>query len=189
MSKSLERFRQSLYYRKHGFFFGNVDLLSHVMQVLILYFEGEDKFYFFIKQNDWIPRLQRNGGEIDESVIDDFMVSMPHLIDNIVEEIEQFREKGIEHCFFINICHLTTVIVLLNARREDEEKSTLRYLNMTTIATFFSSVSATTLQFTFGDNGGTLSKIVNLCWFISILSSVASGMNSLLGLTWRRSSV
>ena len=64
------------------------------------------------------------------------MVSMPHLIDNIVEEIEQFREKGIEHCFLINICHLTTAIVLLNARREDEEKSTLRYLNMTTIATF-----------------------------------------------------
>lgn len=60
---------------------------------------------------------------------------------------------------------------------------------MTTIATFFSSVTATTLQFSFQQTKSGLGGAVNLFWFISLVFSVASGVNSLLGMTWRKSSM
>lgn len=60
---------------------------------------------------------------------------------------------------------------------------------MTTIATFFSSVTATTLQFSYQQTGSLLSDVVNFCWFVSLVFSVASGVNSLLGMTWRKSSM
>ena len=62
-------------------------------------------------------------------------------------------------------------------------------MNITTIATFFSIVTATTLQMSISDSSSGLLNIVNLFWFLSLVFSVSSGVSSLLGMTWRKSSM
>ena len=62
-------------------------------------------------------------------------------------------------------------------------------MNITTIATFFSSVTATTLQMSISDSPSRLLNVVNFFWFLSLASSVSSGVSSLLGMTWRKSSM
>ena len=62
-------------------------------------------------------------------------------------------------------------------------------MNITTIATFFSSVTATTLQMSISDNPSDLLNVVNFFWFLSLVFSVSSGVSSLLGMTWRKSSM
>ncbi|KZS96236.1 WD40 repeat-like protein [Sistotremastrum niveocremeum HHB9708] len=59
-------------------------------------------------------------------------------------------------------------------------------LNLSTVATFFSAVSATTLQFSFSEKGTALTDAVNVFWFSSLVFSIASAVNSLLGLTWKQ---
>ncbi|KAA1474488.1 hypothetical protein DENSPDRAFT_931692 [Dentipellis sp. KUC8613] len=58
--------------------------------------------------------------------------------------------------------------------------------NLSTLATFFSAVTATTLQFSFNLQGDPLSDSVNGFWFISLVFSVAAAVNGLLGLTWKQ---
>ena len=62
-------------------------------------------------------------------------------------------------------------------------------MNITTIATFFSSVTATTLQMSISYTHSALWNAVNFFWFISLVFSVSSGVSSLLGMTWRKSSL
>ena len=55
-------------------------------------------------------------------------------------------------------------------------------MDFATVAIFFSSITATTLQFSFQSGDSTISStIVNLCWFASLVLSIASATNSLLG--------
>lgn len=88
---------------------------------------------------------------------------------------------------------LTSTLALPKFLVDQMERDTTRYVNLTTIATFFSSVTATTLQFTYGPLQSEASEflrgLVNLFWFLSLVFSVSSGVNSLLGLTWRKSSM
>ena len=72
---------------------------------------------------------------------------------------------------------------------DEKERATTRYVNITTIATFFSSVTATTLQMSISDSPSSLLNIVNFFWFLSLVFSVSSGVSSLLGMTWRKSSM
>ena len=72
---------------------------------------------------------------------------------------------------------------------DEKERATTRYVNITTIATFFSSVTATTLQMSISFTHSTLWDVVNFFWFISLVFSVSSGVSSLLGMTWRKSSM
>ncbi|KLO11683.1 hypothetical protein SCHPADRAFT_941832 [Schizopora paradoxa] len=56
------------------------------------------------------------------------------------------------------------------------------FMDFATVAIFFSSITATTLQFSFQSaDSTTLSTIINLCWFASLVLSIASATNSLLG--------
>lgn len=56
------------------------------------------------------------------------------------------------------------------------------FMDFATVAIFFSSITATTLQFSFQFADHTISStIVNICWFASLILSVASATNSLLG--------
>lgn len=108
---------------------------------------------------------------------------------NVTTELRAFAEKGTR----INCSQRSIILIRVTALpsfvTDEEERATNRYLTMTTIATFFSSVTATTLQFTYSQAGTTLGNTVNFFWFLSIVFSVASGINSLLGLTWRKSSM
>ncbi|KAL5507587.1 hypothetical protein ACEPAH_7043 [Sanghuangporus vaninii] len=75
------------------------------------------------------------------------------------------------------------------AIRQSQEFATQRYLNLTTIATFLSSVTATTLQITAGGPASVLNTITNSFWFVSLVFSSASAIYSLLVMTWRQSPI
>ncbi|KAH9963011.1 WD40-repeat-containing domain protein [Russula dissimulans] len=61
------------------------------------------------------------------------------------------------------------------------------FLNLSTIATFFSAVTATTLQYSYQNVGTGTADAVNGFWFTSMVFSIAAAVNSLLGLTWKQS--
>jgi hypothetical protein len=64
-----------------------------------------------------------------------------------------------------------------------------RYLNMTTIAAFFSAVTATMIQFTYQVTATPLDVAVNTLLLLSLVFSVASAAHSLLVMAWRQSCV
>ncbi|KAG6908172.1 hypothetical protein DXG01_005872 [Tephrocybe rancida] len=59
-------------------------------------------------------------------------------------------------------------------------------VNLSTIAIFFSAVTATTLQFSFSLPRNTVPDAVNCFWFASLVFSVSAAVNSLVGLTWKQ---
>ncbi|KAJ6495374.1 WD40 repeat-like protein [Mycena sanguinolenta] len=59
-------------------------------------------------------------------------------------------------------------------------------LNLSGVATFFSAVTATTLQFSINETGTAIKDAVNSFWFASLVFSIAAVVNSLLGLTWKQ---
>jgi len=58
-------------------------------------------------------------------------------------------------------------------------------LTLSTVATFFSAVTATTLQFSFSDTTTAIQVTVNSLWFCSLVFSVASVVNGLLAYMWK----
>ena len=107
----------------------------------------------------------------------------------VAEELQRFGEKGELCCLRVfkhNRKPLFSALPMFLA--DEKERATTRYLNITTIATFFSSVTATALQTSLSINAGSaVWDVVNLFWFISLVFSVSSGVSSLLGMTWRKS--
>ncbi|KAJ7756420.1 hypothetical protein DFH07DRAFT_820510 [Mycena maculata] len=59
-------------------------------------------------------------------------------------------------------------------------------LNSATIATFFSAVTVTTIQYSFASVTSPLEIAVNTLWLSSLVLSVSSAINSLLAMTWRQ---
>lgn len=59
------------------------------------------------------------------------------------------------------------------------------YLIMTTIATLFSGVTATTLQFTFNQTTAVIDNIVNVLLISSLILSISSAVNSLQIMSWK----
>lgn len=71
---------------------------------------------------------------------------------------------------------------------DEKDRDTTQYANITTIATFFSSVTATTLQISYSAmSESRLLAVINLLWFLSLVFSVSAGVSSMLGLLWRKS--
>ncbi|KAJ6576423.1 hypothetical protein DFH09DRAFT_1149298 [Mycena vulgaris] len=67
-----------------------------------------------------------------------------------------------------------------------QKHSTQILLNSATIATFFSAVTVTTIQYSFAQVTSPLQIAVNTLWFSSLVLSVSSAINSLLAMTWRQ---
>lgn len=60
-------------------------------------------------------------------------------------------------------------------------------LTMSTVATFFSAVTATTLQTSFGVQiQSSILPIVNTLWFCSLVLSIGAALNSLVVVTWKQ---
>ncbi|KAF8595381.1 WD40 repeat-like protein [Ceratobasidium sp. AG-I] len=57
--------------------------------------------------------------------------------------------------------------------------------NLSTVATFFSGVTATTLQVSYEETGSPLPDLVNALWISSLVFSIASAINSQLAYHWR----
>lgn len=87
------------------------------------------------------------------------------------------------------ICNSDSPHVDIPAIRQSQEFVSQRYLNLTTIATFLSSVTATTLQITADGPVSVLTTTTNSFWFVSLVFSSASAIYSLLLMTWRQSPV
>ncbi|EGN95335.1 hypothetical protein SERLA73DRAFT_77375 [Serpula lacrymans var. lacrymans S7.3] len=89
-------------------------------------------------------------------------------IDNITVTLSMFIEIGVPTIRFA------------------QQHAAANLLNLSTVATFFSAVTATTLQFSYGTTGSLLADTVNAFWFSSLVFSIAAAVNSLLGLTWKQ---
>ena len=121
---------------------------------------------------------------------EDFLRTAQNTMSEVVEELRSFGERGMLRCTKLRLRQYMTLLIALPTFLADEkERATTRYVNITTIATFFSSVTATTLQMSISFTQSTLWNAVNFFWFISLVFSVSSGVSSLLGMTWRKSSM
>lgn len=85
-------------------------------------------------------------------------------------------------CLQVINSNLTGVPTIRNAQKH----AAANLLNLSTVATFFSAVTATTLQFSFNEVGTPLSDSVNGFWFTSLVFSIGAAVNSLLGVTWKQ---
>lgn len=116
----------------------------------------------------------------------DLTSEMADHLDTITSSLSMFLEIGMlarygKHCYF-----QFTFLLGIPTIRFAQKHAANNLLNLTTVATFFSAVTATTLQFSFDEVGNPLSDAVNSFWFLSLVFSIASAVNSLLGLTWKQ---
>ncbi|TCD66908.1 hypothetical protein EIP91_000747 [Steccherinum ochraceum] len=91
-----------------------------------------------------------------------------------------------EHLDSINSSLSIFIEVGVPTIRFAQKHAAANLLNLSTVATFFSAVTATTLQFSFDKTGDPLSDSVNGFWFTSLVFSIGAAVNSLLGLTWKQ---
>ncbi|KAF8599392.1 WD40 repeat-like protein [Ceratobasidium sp. AG-I] len=84
--------------------------------------------------------------------------------------------------------------VVVPQMRLSQERAAAGLLNLSAVATFFSGVTATTLQralnpinyqFSFDDHGSPLPDLVNVLWISGLVLSIASAINSQLAYHWR----
>ncbi|KAG1742685.1 WD40-repeat-containing domain protein [Suillus paluster] len=100
--------------------------------------------------------------------IHDLTLEIGEHIDNITVNLSMFIEIGVPTIRFA------------------QQHSSANLLNLSTVATFFSVVTATTLQCSYQLTDSVLEKSVNAFWFSSLVFSIAAAVNSLLGLTWKQ---
>ena len=67
---------------------------------------------------------------------------------------------------------------------QKEAKSNIT--NTITVATFFSAITATTIQFSYMNNNTSLQSSVNTFWLCSLVLSVTSVLQSILAYLWRQ---
>ncbi|KAJ7485562.1 hypothetical protein FB451DRAFT_1230279 [Mycena latifolia] len=127
-------------------------------------FEGDLKY--------WASCLQVYQGQFRypavQRYVHDLTAEMGEHIDSITSTLVMFVEIGVPTIRF------------------GQKHKTDNLLNLSTVATFFSAVTATTLQFSFNLLGTALRDAVNCFWFASLVFSIAAAVNSLLGLTWKQ---
>ncbi|KAJ6588705.1 hypothetical protein B0H19DRAFT_1367253 [Mycena capillaripes] len=127
-------------------------------------FEGDLRY--------WASCLQVYHGQFRypavQRYVHDLTTEMGEHIDSITSTLVMFVEVGVPSI------------------RLGQKHKTDNLLNLSTVATFFSAVTATTLQFSFNLLATRLQHAVNCFWFASLVFSIAAAVNSLLGLTWKQ---
>ncbi|KAI0676285.1 WD40 repeat-like protein [Trametes maxima] len=98
----------------------------------------------------------------------DLSSEMGEHVDNITASLSVFIEIGVPTIRFA------------------QKHASQNLLNLSTVATFFSAVTATTMQFSFDMTDSTLANAVNSFWFTSLVFSIGAAVNSLLGVTWKQ---
>jgi WD repeat-containing protein 26 len=68
--------------------------------------------------------------------------------------------------------------------RGAQKGSSGNLINLSTVATLFSGVTATIIQFPYTNNANTIEDVVNGLWFISPVFGISAAVNSLHGLSW-----
>ncbi|KAG2030418.1 quinon protein alcohol dehydrogenase-like superfamily [Suillus americanus] len=127
-------------------------------------FEGDLKY--------WACCLQDYRGQFKypavQRYVHDLTAEMGEHIDSITGTLSMFIEVGVPTIRFA------------------QKHGAANLLTLSTVATFFSAVTATTLQFSYSQTGDMLSDCVNAFWFSSLVFSIAAAVNSLLGLSWKQ---
>ncbi|KAJ7634736.1 hypothetical protein FB45DRAFT_989512 [Roridomyces roridus] len=128
-------------------------------------FEGDLRY--------WASCLQVYTGQFRypavQRYIHDLTAEMGEHIDSITSTLVMFVEVGVPTIRF------------------GQKHKTDNLLNLSTVATFFSAVTATTLQFSFNLTPSSRAlDAVNSFWFASLVFSIAAAVNSLVGLTWKQ---
>ncbi|GBE88718.1 predicted protein [Sparassis crispa] len=103
-----------------------------------------------------------------ERYLHDISTEMGDHLDSITSSLSVFIEIGVPTIRFA------------------QQHASQNLLNLTTVATFFSAVTATTMQFSYDMTASPLSQTVNTFWFTSLVFSIGAAVNSLLGLTWKQ---
>ncbi|KIJ61612.1 hypothetical protein HYDPIDRAFT_31215 [Hydnomerulius pinastri MD-312] len=126
-------------------------------------FEGDLKY--------WACCLNTYKGQFKypavQRYIHDLTSEMGEHIDSITSTLSMFIEVGVPTIRFA------------------QKHGASNLLTLSTVATFFSAVTATTLQFSYSSTSTVLAKSVNAFWFSSLVFSIAAAVNSLLGLSWK----
>ena len=73
--------------------------------------------------------------------------------------------------------------------RGAQKHSAANLINLSTVATLFSGVTATMIQFSYTDTATATANAVNGFWFTSLVFSISAAVNSLLGLTWMQAAL
>ncbi|KAJ7598511.1 quinon protein alcohol dehydrogenase-like superfamily [Mycena floridula] len=120
----------------------------------------------------WVSCLEEYRGQFHDPSVKNYLHELSSdlgvQVDNMTSTISMFIEVGVPAIHF--------------AQRHGS--SNLQ--NLSTVATFFSAVTATTLQFSYQLDHSGISVAVNCFWFASLVFSIAAAVNGLLGLTWKQ---
>lgn len=100
---------------------------------------------------------------------------------NLVIEIGAFEEPPCRFTFS-DAWYLGIPAIRYGQRRTHET-----LLSVSAGATFFSAVTATMLQISYSVERSYIINIVNTFWYISLVLSIGSALNSLLSMGWRQS--
>lgn len=135
-----------------------------------------------ISELDW---TQSGIDEVWSHVANEFLPNVGHYCDRLIDGADFLVQTGepignnvLGHC----LSQLTAIPTI----RKAQQVTAQRYLTMSSIATFFSSVTASMLQVSLGQGSN---EAVNVLWFSSLVLSIASAIYSLLGATWHQSKV
>ncbi|CAE6415966.1 unnamed protein product [Rhizoctonia solani] len=105
-------------------------------------------------------------------------VAVAHYINDLTEDLGVHMESMMDSLdTFINV-GVPTI-------RFSQKHTATGLQNLSTVATFFSGVTATTLQFSFEANDNPIQNLVNGLWISSLVFSIASAINSQLAYHWR----
>ncbi|KAL1743517.1 hypothetical protein HDZ31DRAFT_64939 [Schizophyllum fasciatum] len=121
----------------------------------------------------WASCLREYAGQFRypavQRYVHDLCSEMGSHLDNITSTLCMFIEVGVPTIRFA------------------QKHGANNLLNLSTVATFFSAVTATTMQFSYElSNDNPTAVAVNCFWFGSLVFSIAAAVNSLLGLTWKQ---
>ncbi|KAF7344445.1 Catabolite degradation [Mycena sanguinolenta] len=103
-----------------------------------------------------------------QTYVHDLAAELGQNIDGIISTLVLFVEV-------VSFATISEISIILLSR-----------INLLTVATFFSAVTATTLQFSINETGTAIKDAVNSFWFASLVFSIAAVVNSLLGLIWEQ---
>ena len=95
-------------------------------------------------------------------------------IESITSALSLFIEVGklfVSTSVMRSVLHCPSVSGIPTIRFA-QERGAHNLLNLSTIAIFFSSVTATSLQFSFGDTSSAAANAVNTFWFTSLVLSI-----------------
>ena len=109
-------------------------------------------------------------------------------LDSIIASLDGFIEIGAHFSLPVDLSvrDINSASLGVPTIRNAQKHAAANLLNLSTVATFFSAVTATTMQFSFDQTGNPLSDSVNGFWFTSLVFSIGAAVNSLLGVTWKQ---